>query len=192
MVLAGNTQTKWRPLLLGIVVGWKRKKEKEANDNLERVYLFFVLVSTSGASDWQACEDSHWNKRTTFVFHTIVIYNPWTWKQSEDSLKISLTPKRSEFTGVQKLFLLWREIGDKIDHYISYRVFSVWSNKRCGGPQLSRRNKKSRHYKLYSRQNKINGKTKKTTWLAVSQRLLFASERVRRVTINKRNGDLCC
>ena len=41
----------------------------------------------------------------------------------EDSLKLSLTPKRSEFTGVQKLFLLWREIGDKIDHYISYRVF---------------------------------------------------------------------
>ena len=30
---------------------------------------------------------------------------------------------RSEFTDVQKLFLLWREIEDKIDHYISYRVF---------------------------------------------------------------------
>ena len=94
--------------------------------------IFFILVSTSGASDWQACEDSHWNKRTTFVFHKIVIYNPWTWKQSEDSLKISLTPKRSEFTGVQKLFLSWPEIGDKIDHYISYRVFfSVRSNERC-------------------------------------------------------------
>ena len=59
-------------------------------------------------------------------------------------------------------------------------------NKMYGGPQLSR------HYKLYSRQNKINGKTKETTWSAVGQRLLFASERVRRVTINKRNGDLCC
>ena len=80
-------------------------------------FIFFVLVSTSGASDWQACEDSHWIKRTTFDFHKIAIYNSWTWKQSEDSLKISLTP------GVQKLFLLWREIGDKIDHYISYRVF---------------------------------------------------------------------
>ena len=76
-------------------------------------FIFFVLVSTSGTSDWQACEDSHWIKRTTFVFHKIAIYNSWTWKQSEDSLKISLTP------GVQKLFLLWREIGDKIDHYIS-------------------------------------------------------------------------
>ena len=32
--------------------------EKEANDNLKRVF-FFVLVSTSGASDWQACKDSH-------------------------------------------------------------------------------------------------------------------------------------
>ena len=26
----------------------------------------------------------------------------------------------------------------------------------CSGPQLSRQNKKSRHYKLYSRQNRIN------------------------------------
>ena len=86
-------------------------------------FFFFVLVSTSGASDWQVCKDSHWNNRTTFVFHKIVIYNPWTWKQSEDSLKISLTAKRSEFTDVQKLFLLWREIEDKIDHYVSSRVF---------------------------------------------------------------------
>ena len=39
-------------------------------------------------------------------------------------MKISLTAKRSEFTDVQKLFLLWREIEDKIDHYVSYRVFS--------------------------------------------------------------------
>ena len=59
--------------------------------------IFFVLVSTSGTSNWQAFEDSQWNKTTTFVFHKIVIYNPWTWKQSDDSLKISLTPKRSEF-----------------------------------------------------------------------------------------------
>ena len=80
-------------------------------------FIFFVLVLTSSTSDWQACEDSHWIKRTTFIFHKIAIYNFWTWKQSEDSLKISLTP------GVQKLFLLWREIGDKIDHYISYHVF---------------------------------------------------------------------
>ena len=80
-------------------------------------FIFFVLVSTSSASDWKGCKDLHWIKRTTFVFHKIAIYNSWTWKQSEDSLKISLTP------GVQKLFLLWREIGDKIDHYISYCVF---------------------------------------------------------------------
>ena len=96
--------------------------KKKPMINLEEL-IFFILVPTSGASDWQVCKDSHWNKRTTFVFHKIVIYSPWTWKQSEDSLKVSLTPKRSEFTGVQKLFLLWREIGDKIDHYISYRVF---------------------------------------------------------------------
>ena len=30
---------------------------------------------------------------------------------------------RSEFTDVQKLFLLWREIEDKIDHYVTYREF---------------------------------------------------------------------
>ena len=38
-------------------------------------FIFFVLVSTSSASDWQGCEDSHWIKRTTFVFHKIAIYN---------------------------------------------------------------------------------------------------------------------
>ena len=43
-------------------------------------FIFFVLVSTSGVE-----------KRR--------------WKRSEDSLKISLTPKRSEFASVQKLFL---------------------------------------------------------------------------------------
>ena len=69
-------------------------------------FIFSTLVSTSGISNWQACKDSHWNKRTTFIFHKIVLYNPWNWKQSEDSLKIPLTPKRLEFTGVQKLFLL--------------------------------------------------------------------------------------
>ena len=94
--------------------------------------IFFVLVSTSGASNWQAFEDSQWNKTTTFVFHKIVIYNPWTWKQSDDSLKISLTPKRSEFYR-KKLFLLWREVGDKIDHYISYRVFFLCEATKGAG-----------------------------------------------------------
>ena len=36
-----------------------------------------------------------------------------------------------------------------------------------------------------------HGKTKKTSYSAVGQRLLFASEMVRRVTVNKRNGDFC-
>ena len=93
----------------------------------------FNWATTSGASDWQACKDSHRNKRRTFVFHKIVIYNPWTWKQCEYSLKISLTPKRSKFTGVQKLFLLWREIGNKIDHYISYRVFFLCEARKGAG-----------------------------------------------------------
>ena len=65
-----------------------------------------------------------------------------------------------------------------------------------GGPQLSR------HYKLYSRQNKISswqykvthGKTKFTHGKQrkrFGQRLLFAFQMVRRVAVNKRNGDLC-
>ena len=98
-------------------------KMKKKPVTILKKFNFFRIVSTSGASNWQACKDSHWNKRTTFIFHKIVLYNPWTWKQSKDSLKIPLTPKRSEFTGVQKLFLLEHEIGNKIDHYISYRVF---------------------------------------------------------------------
>ena len=107
-------------------------------------FIFFRFRSTSGASDWQACEDSHWNKRTTFVFHKIVIYNPWTWKQSEDSLKISLTPKSLEFTGVQKLSLLWREIVDKIDHYFSYRViFLCEATNGAGGWRNYRLTRKS-------------------------------------------------
>ena len=110
-------------------------------------FIFFVLVSTSDASDWQACKDSHWNKRTTFVFHKIVIYNPWTWKQPEDSLKISLTLKRPEFTGVQKLFLLWREIGDKIDHYISYRMFFLCEATKGAGDW--------RNYRLIRKSNNI-------------------------------------
>ena len=96
-------------------------------------FIFLVLVSRSGASDWQACQDSHWNKRTTFVFHKIGSYSTWTWKQFEDSLKISLSPKRSEFRGVQKLFLLWRDSRDKIDHYISYHVFFLCEATKGAG-----------------------------------------------------------
>ena len=42
-------------------------------------------------------------------------------------------PEPAEFTGVQKLFLLWREIGDKIDHYISYRVFFLCEATKGAG-----------------------------------------------------------
>ena len=37
---------------------------------ISKEFFFFVLVSTSGAIDWQACMIH------TFVFHKIVIYNP--------------------------------------------------------------------------------------------------------------------
>ena len=52
---------------------------------------------------------------------------------TEDSLKISLTAKRSELTDVQKLFLLRREIEDKIDHYVSYRVFFLCEATKDAG-----------------------------------------------------------
>ena len=73
----------------------------------KRPVFFFVLVSTSGASNWQACKDSHWNNRTTFVFHKIVIYNSWIWKQSEDSLKISLTAKPARSLQMFKSFFCY-------------------------------------------------------------------------------------
>ena len=44
----------------------------------------------------------------------------------------------------------------------------------------------------HGKTNFTHGKTKKTSWSAVGQRLLFASEMVRGVTVTKRNGDLCC
>ena len=40
---------------------------------------------------------------------------------------------RSKFTSIQKLFLLWRETGDKIDHYVSYRLlFLCEATERAG------------------------------------------------------------
>ena len=99
------------------------------------------------ANGWQACEDSLWNKRTTFVFHKIVICNPWTWTQSEDSLK-NIT--YSEALGVyscSKAFPVtaW-DWGTKTNYYISYRVFflceatkiaSDWRNYRLTENQIT-------------------------------------------------------
>ena len=48
-------------------------------------------------------------------------------------MKIFITAKRSEFTDAQKLFLLWREIEDKIDHNISSRVFSLCEATKDAG-----------------------------------------------------------
>ena len=75
----------------------------------------------------------------------------------------------------------------------------------CGGPHAMAHNCHGKikshgttnftHGKTKLTQGKTkltHGKTKKTNWSAVGQRLLFTSEMVRRVTVNKRNGDLCC
>ena len=93
-----------------------------------------------------------------------------------------------------------REAQMKVVAVFSFFYLQLLSSElhSCGGPQLSRQNKKSRHYKLYSRQNKINSRQNNINsrqnkenqlvsgWSAV------ASEIVRRVTVNKRNGGLCC
>ena len=52
---------------------------------------------------------------------------------------------RSEFTDVQKLFLLWHEIEDKIDYYISYCVFFLCEVTKDAGDW--------RNYKLSRKSN---------------------------------------
>ena len=86
-------------------------------------------------------------------------------------------------------YFLIRLIIPKWEYFRNFKISSKWFFYvlPCSGPQLSRQNKKSRHYKLYSRQNRINlrqtklthgktklthGKTKKTSWSAVGQRLV--------------------
>ena len=72
----------------------------------------------------------------------------------------------------------------------------------CHGKTKSHRTTNSAHGKTeltygktkltHGKTKLTRGKTKKTSWSAVGQRLLFASEMVRGVTVTKRNGDLCC
>ena len=65
----------------------------------------------------------------------------------------------------------------------------------CHGKTKSHRTTNSAHGKTeltYGKTKLTHGKTKNTSWSAVGQRLLFASEIVRGVTVTKRNGDLCC
>ena len=64
----------------------------------------------------------------------------------------------------------------------------------CHGKTKSNGTKNFTHGKTKLTHGKTKltlGKTKKTNWSAVGQRLLFASEIVSCVTVNKRNGDLC-
>ena len=65
----------------------------------------------------------------------------------------------------------------------------------CHGKTKSHRTTNFAHGKTeltYGKTKLTHGKTKNTSWSAVGQRLLFASEIVRGVTVTKRNGDLCC
>ena len=102
-------------------------------------------------------------------------------------------------------YFLIRLIIPKWEYFRNFKISSKWFFYvlPCSGPQLSRQNKKSRHYKLYSRQNRINLRQNKINsrqnkenelvsgWSAVGQRLLFASEMVRGVTVTKRNQTCC-
>ena len=55
-------------------------------------------------------------------------------------------------------YFLTRLIIPKWEYFRNFKISSKWFFYLlpCSGPQLSRQNKKSRHYKLYSRQNRIN------------------------------------
>ena len=55
-------------------------------------------------------------------------------------------------------YFLIRLIIPKWEYFRNFKISSKWFFYvlPCSGPQLSRQNKKSRHYKLYSRQNRIN------------------------------------
>ena len=72
LIVFGEQQTNEMATFVAKNSGGMTKKPKI----ILKESFFFVLVSTSGASDWQAFKDSHWNNRKTFVFHKIVIYNP--------------------------------------------------------------------------------------------------------------------
>ena len=55
-------------------------------------------------------------------------------------------------------YFLIRLIIPKWEYFRNFKISSKWFFYvlPCSGPQLSRQHKKSRHYKLYSRQNRIN------------------------------------
>ena len=66
---------------------------------------------------------------------------------------------------------------------ISLRVFNAVAHN-CHGKTKSHGTTKLTHGKT----KLTHGKTKKTSWSAV----VIEFKIVRRVTVNKRNGDLCC
>ena len=67
----------------------------------------------------------HWNKRTSFVFHKIVVYNLWTWKQSQYLLSARSLQVFKAFS-----VIAWDWGQNRSLHLVSC-VFSVWRNKTC-------------------------------------------------------------
>ena len=106
--------------------------KKEANDNLKRVFFFLVLVlvSSSGASDWQACEDSHWNMRTTFVFHKNCNSQSLNLKTIRRFIKNITSSHALEVYKYSKAFsvVAWDWGQNRSLRFVSC-VFSVWNNR---------------------------------------------------------------
>ena len=93
--------------------------------------MVLVLVSSSGASDWQACEDSHWNKRTTFVFHKNCNSQSLNMKTIRRFIKNITSSHALEVYKYSKAFsvVAWDWGQNRSLRFVSC-VFSVWSNRK--------------------------------------------------------------
>ena len=90
---------------------------------------WFILLSTqkSSVSLRSLQTIDHLVLTTT---QSLVISNVYLAINRVEKTNLSLT---REFTDVQKLFLLWREVEDKINHYVSSRVFFLCEATKDAG-----------------------------------------------------------
>ena len=107
------------------------KKKKPMIILKEFFFLVLVLVSSSGASDWQACEDSHWNRRTTFVFHKNCNSQSLNMKTIRRFIKNITSSHALEVYKYSKAFsvVAWDWGQNRSLRFVSC-VFSVWSNRK--------------------------------------------------------------
>ena len=91
----------------------------------------FNWATTSGASDWQACKDSHRNKTRTFVFHKCNLQS-LNLKTMRIFIKNITNSEALEVYRCSKAFsvMAWDWGQNRSLHFVSC-VFPVWSKKRC-------------------------------------------------------------